>query len=74
MINKNLIISNKGGYSLLDYRFEATREEKNQLVFLKKIISDSHYAPIKLEDILTKFSENPRMSQIYFIFYKIKTT
>ena len=60
MINKNLIISNKGGYSLIDYRFEATKEEKNQLAFLKKIISDSNYAPIKLEDILTKFSENPK--------------
>ena len=60
MINKNLIISKKGGYSLIDYRFEATKEEKNQLTFLKKIISDSNYAPIKLEDILTKFSENPK--------------
>ena len=33
MINKNLIISKKGGYSLIDYRFEATKEEKNQLAF-----------------------------------------
>ena len=33
MINKNLIISNKGGYSLFDYRFEATKEEKINLPF-----------------------------------------
>ena len=59
MINKNLIISKKGGYSLIDYRFEATKEEKNQLIF-KKIISDSNYNPIKLEDILSKFSEKPK--------------
>ena len=60
MVNKNLITNNKGGYSLTDYRFEATKEEKKQLELLKKIISDSYYNPIKLEDILSKFSEKPK--------------
>ena len=36
------------------------KKRKINLSFLKKIISDSNYAPIKLEDILTKFSENPK--------------
>ena len=71
MINKNLIISNKGGYSLIDYRFKATKEEKNQLSFLKKIIFDSNYAPINLEDILTKFSENPKnVSNLLYLLQK----
>ena len=71
MIDKDLILNAKGGFSLTNYEFKATKK-KEQLVALTQVIFNSNYNPVRLADILSAVREAKKYFRFTLYFARTK--
>ena len=68
LIDNNLFIYHKGGFSVIDYEFEPTRLDQNDLQKLRQVFIKSGLTPIAYKQILSNIKIKPnRLSDLLYI-------
>ena len=68
LIDNNLFIGHKGGFSRKDYQFEPNKKDQDKIQDIKKIFIESGYTPISSRQILSNFKIKPnRLSDLLYI-------